>query len=834
MQVSAKFARIAITALATAYVGASAASAQAACGDGVVDAGETCDDSNVAASDGCNTTCQIEAGYGCTGAPSLCCFTEAAAAFVLQGDSTYAPATGEITLVPDLNNKVGVAWYRQTLDFTRPFTIKLRLFLGSRDADPFGNTIASDGGADGGAVLFQRDPRGTAAQGTYGGELGAQGILPVVGVEFDTYNNGPTYDDVTLGDEDHVSIFQTRATPATNHIAPSVCLNNGATCTNYEDGLYHAFAVEWTGAADHHMKVYVDGVLRIDLANDLIANYFAGDPTGIYFGFAASTGGSRNLHKFCPAGPVGYALPRDFDQDGVDDSIDLDDDNDGRPDREETGTVFNNDDPSADHDGDGVPNYRDPDYWTAVLMRPQDCPDVVAPIGACDSLPKTVDFDGDGIADQLDRDSDGDGVTDTEEDGGADTDHNGVLDACAPVLASGLCPGTRPAVPDSDGDGQIDSRDPDSDGDETLDMTDIARLDPCIPSVLAAACKTGDTDADGLPNGSECPNPRMCLDSNMDGTADYKDPDQDGDGVLDGADPAPRDPCIPNPNHLKCATGDTDGDTVPNSTDTKPSDACVPDANVLACPTGDHDGDMVANLTDPAPSDPCIPNGSSVACAAGDPDADGVPNATDPKPSDACVPDANALACPSGDRDGDMVLNNTDPKPSDPCIPNASSIACATADTDGDGVPNGTDPKPSDPCLPNQDALACPSGDPDRDGLTNDFECPGLKLCRDTNGNGKPDYDDPDSDGDGTPDHQECDDQQTCATDDADHDGIPDVLDPDRPQLAGGACSLSASASDSLPSFGWLFATLIAWLAGRRWRGLPLRRAREQAGARNA
>ncbi|WP_052375862.1 DVUA0089 family protein [Chondromyces apiculatus] len=42
------------------------------CGDGVVGAGETCDDGNVTAGDGCDAACTVEAGYGCSGAPSVC------------------------------------------------------------------------------------------------------------------------------------------------------------------------------------------------------------------------------------------------------------------------------------------------------------------------------------------------------------------------------------------------------------------------------------------------------------------------------------------------------------------------------------------------------------------------------------------------------------------------------------------------------------------------------------------------------------------------------------------------------------------------------------------
>ena len=45
---------------------------EAKCGDGVIQAGEGCDDANVSAGDGCSATCQVEAGFMCTGEPSAC------------------------------------------------------------------------------------------------------------------------------------------------------------------------------------------------------------------------------------------------------------------------------------------------------------------------------------------------------------------------------------------------------------------------------------------------------------------------------------------------------------------------------------------------------------------------------------------------------------------------------------------------------------------------------------------------------------------------------------------------------------------------------------------
>jgi cysteine-rich repeat protein len=42
------------------------------CGNGTLDAEETCDDGGTAAGDGCGPTCEVEQGYACEGAPSVC------------------------------------------------------------------------------------------------------------------------------------------------------------------------------------------------------------------------------------------------------------------------------------------------------------------------------------------------------------------------------------------------------------------------------------------------------------------------------------------------------------------------------------------------------------------------------------------------------------------------------------------------------------------------------------------------------------------------------------------------------------------------------------------
>lgn len=537
-----------------------AARAQAACGDGVLDALETCDDRNTAGADGCNASCQVEAGYVCSA--GACCFQDAAAAYALLADASLDAAQGVVTLTPEASWKEGTAWYRQRLDFSAPFTISVRLYLGTRDSAPSGNS--PDLGADGGSLIFHRDPRGLATKGQYagsagedGGELGAKGIAPVLGVEFDTYNNGPTFGDATTGDEDHTSVFQGGTHPASNQIAPAVCMNDGSTCANFEDGSWHRFDVGWTGELDHHLMVHIDGVQRIDLDRDLVRDYFMDDPKGIYFGFAANTGGHYNMQRFCPLAPYGFGVPRDADGDQLDDALDADSDGDGEMDADETLGVFGAIDPDADADLDGVPNYRDVDYWRDELARASDCPDLVAPIGACDA--SLFDFDRDGLADHLDLDSDADGTLDASD--------SAPRDPCLPAV-SAACPQSivdagvvvDASVQPVDAGVSLDAGKPpvegptpgDVDGDQVANELDPAPNDPCAPNRNALACANGDADGDKLSNAFECPGLRTCRDTDGDGVSDYADTDSDGDRIPDARE-------CPDMN----ACPDADGDGTP-------------------------------------------------------------------------------------------------------------------------------------------------------------------------------------------------------------------------------------------------------------------------------
>ncbi len=255
----------------------------------------------------------------------------------------------------------------------------------------------------------------------------------------------------------------------------------------------------------------------------------------------------------------------DTDKDGIINMLDLDSDNDGIPDVVEAYGVDTNGDGKIDNftdtDGDGLSQNVDINnsgaYNTGLGLGNKD-------------------FDGDGIPNFLDLDSDNDGIPDAVEAGGPDSNNDGIIDgfidANGDGLHDGYINGTALLLTGSDvnSDGKADSYpnknldgdlrpnayDIDADGDGIVDVIEAglpdANLDGKIDGVIGTngwstsvsslgALNLRNTDGIGNPDYLDIDADGDGIPDNIEGqpTAAYKLPgvtDTDGDGLVDTYD----------------------------------------------------------------------------------------------------------------------------------------------------------------------------------------------------------------------------------------------------------------------------------------------------------
>ena len=517
---------------------------------------------------------------------------------------------------------------------------------------------------------------------------------------------------------------------------------------------------------------------------------------------------------FCDDCTAGGSNPAsdgpDTDRDGICDLGDPDDDDDGVPDLD-----------------DGEPN--DP-----TICRDVDrdgCDDCA--LGADDPANDGPDFDIDGICELRDPDDDDDGVDDQDDlaprnpDVCRDADSDS-CDDCTSGSSNRANDGT-----DSDGDGLCDLGDPDDDDDGVDDQDDGAPLnafvcldqdvdgcDDCTSGAFNPTDDGDDTDGDGICNLGDddddddgvddqddgAPlNGFACFDEDEDGCDDCAlgrvdanndgpdtdedgicnlgDPDDDGDGVLDGQDSNPINPDI-------CRDVDQDGcDDCALGADDPANDG--PDFDIDGiCDLGDldDDDDGVDDQDDRIPQNPdvcrdadsdscddCTSGSSNLANDGTDSDGDGLCDLGDPDDDDDGVDDQD-----DQDRLDPFVCSDSDEDTCDDCISGAFNPADdgADADNDGqcdagdndidnDGVDDADDLDPLDPeiCL-DADEDTCDDCTFGRVDANNDGT--------DTDDDGLCDVGDPDDDGDGLTDDQEDDLGTDLLDGDSDDDGVLD------------------------------------------------------------
>ena len=317
--------------------------------------------------------------------------------------------------------------------------------------------------------------------------------------------------------------------------------------------------------------------------------------------------------------------------------------------------------------------------------------------GVFDVEDGVLDFDGDGLSNRRDNDSDNDGIPDGQEYYHDD------------------------ATNDFDGDGMRNYLDLDSDGDTLTDKLETAD-DPDedgIPSFL-----DDDSDGNGIPDSIE-----GSADPDHDTLGNSRDLDDDGDGISD----------------IEEGTGDPDEDGTPNYRDTD-SDGDGIDDRVETVSDPDEDG-IPSYLDDDSDGNGVLDSAEGL----GDADADGMQDSIDLDDDGNGINDVDEIA---GDLDDDGTDNYRDLDDDDDGIDDVDEL---TSDTDLDGEPDYRDTDSDADGIDDSDEGMA---DPDNDGLPNaidpDSDGDGIddihEGAGDTDGDGTPDYLDTDRDGDGIDD----------------------------------------------------------------------------------
>jgi hypothetical protein len=215
--------------------------------------------------------------------------TPAHGAVELLNDASRLAINGSASFLDDgvrltdaLTTQAGSVWAKEKMDITQGFDTGFDFQL-------------STGGADGFAFVVQNDSE--AALGGTGGDLGYDGILNSVAIEFDTYMNPPPIKDPN---SNHVAVLTNGILP--NHTAHTYQVGDALTVLPFAlaDGQVHHARIQYasgmltitvgSGASVAELSVPIQIEQRLSLVNGTA-----------WVGFTGATGGlfqAQDIHSW--------------------------------------------------------------------------------------------------------------------------------------------------------------------------------------------------------------------------------------------------------------------------------------------------------------------------------------------------------------------------------------------------------------------------------------------------------------------------------------------------------------------------------------------------------
>ena len=191
----------------------------------------------------------------------------------LLGGSASVISEDCIRLTPDKQYETGSAWFKAAIDLNRRFEMELSIVLGKKDL----------GGADG--IVFVFHP--TVGTGFRGEGMGFAGLVPSLGIEFDTYQNFHLNDPAA----DHLALM---ANGQSFHLEDD---DRVVKLENLEDGARHPLRITWEPKAGR-LRIFLDGKLRATFPAKSVRKIFGAEST-VYWGMTAATGRLSNVQDVC-------------------------------------------------------------------------------------------------------------------------------------------------------------------------------------------------------------------------------------------------------------------------------------------------------------------------------------------------------------------------------------------------------------------------------------------------------------------------------------------------------------------------------------------------------